>query len=358
MSIAIGQYSQNPEITARSLFFSELKQLAPEVIEDLRKSAFDLRDKICRLVAGRGIKLDEELENQPVEMKHTLRNMLLNSGYLEDDLYKELQSKYDKSIEDWACRWNMGKEKWLRESDWIVGKAKAEIDTFIDPSIKNVFSQYDIMGRFLASLTMFRSGTAQTSREQLRQIYSPTEMQKMYGPEWRKVVERDGEAWEETVESMSMPTAEENPALFQKLFDRLTKMLPNRLIIPVPGDSDFIYANPGWDPTIESRTDAAKRIRADFEEYLSVYLACKEAQTKEGLQHLPESLLRRPNKDRLRFEWLIRFQTQVWSKNKIAERYGVDRKAVRESLRKEAELIGLRLRDQIADAASPVPEVS
>jgi hypothetical protein len=341
-----GQYSQDPEILARFVFFSEFKQLVPEAIENLKESCFDLRNKMCYQLIRRGMQLDKYIESKPIEMRGPLRRLMLGSGDFEDEKYKELSSEYDESLKAWASRWNLGIDQWEREEGWIIGQAAREIDTFLDPIIADAYSQYDFMSIYMRELEERQKGIP-VSREQIKMMYSPKEMSRIYGRNWRKKLEKDGETWEETVELMTMPTAQEEPALFRKLFNKLINMLPDQTIIFIPIGNDFTYTNEGWNLQAESRSQAVKRIMADFKKSLDGYLDFKEAQAREqGLQPVPTALRRKLQKERHRFEWLIRYQTQGWSRKKIAEHYAVDRNAVQESVKTEAKLIGLRLRDQ------------
>lgn len=344
MKTVIGQYSRNPEMLALSIFFDQFKDLIPEAIDDLKNTSYYYMLERCCLIVDKGLKVDEMAKTQPAEYRNMYRELGLSPDQLEDDYTKELRSKYQESLKDWARRWNLGEDVWEENHGGITGLASGEIRSMINPLIMAAYSEYDPIEQLINERIRKYEGKNLPSKEVVKQMYSPQEMEKMYGPEWRDKVERDGQTWEETVELMSMPTDEEDPALFEKLYNKLKNMLPDKHVVIVPDKMELIFYNEGWNPNIESRADAVKRIKASFDSYLELYMDWKESEAgQRGLQPVPNSMRRNLTNSRYRFEWLIFHQVRRWSKNKIAKHYGVDRNAVQESIKTEAKLIGLKL---------------
>jgi hypothetical protein len=136
----------------------------------------------------------------------------------------------------------------------------------------------------------------------------------------------------------------ERSRAFNKLCTKLINMVPHERLRFFSQEEDFIYSNQGWNPARESRTKAAKRIKATFEEHLERHLDFKELTAREqGLLPVPRKLGRKLQKERLRFTWIIRSHVHRWSKSRIAKEYLTKTKAVRESIKIEAALIGLIL---------------
>lgn len=113
-------------------------------------------------------------------------------------------------------------------------------------------------------------------------------------------------------------------------------------------DRRFRFDHPGWEPTSDTRTEAAGWIRAAFERDLAAYLDRVEAlATERGYIPTPE---KRPRYDptdadawrrRDPFAWLARVQIDDESCAAIGREAGISERAVQQEVDRLAALIGL-----------------
>lgn len=334
------QHSGRGVINPRSEFFSEFRELVPEAFEDLKSSSLDKRNKMCRALVLRGIKMDQTLKSEPVNTQLYLRGMLIRLEYLERGDYQKIKSEYYESLRDWARRWNLGEDQWEWYPKWIVDQAEREIDSMLNPAIVLTSSEYD------ATRGPVRILQYGDHEEGIRIEYSPEEAERLFGQECRDYLESTGNTWEETVELICVPKAEEIPELTLKLNSRLAEIRePASEVYFAANVPDFFYPD-FWDPLIESRAKATKRIKSEFNKYLKAYFDEKQEYVKgKSGEPFPSILNRKRREEMLLFEWLILNHIQGWSKSRIAKQAEVDRKAVQQSIKKKAPLIGLRTKE-------------
>lgn len=94
-----------------------------------------------------------------------------------------------------------------------------------------------------------------------------------------------------------------------------------------------------WDVHFETKEAARERILADLARRVDEYLdRTAEAATNAGLMKTKD--LRQP----LHFEWLVRYQVQGWSQDRIALEYDVGKDTVNKALHDKAKALGIELR--------------
>ncbi len=102
----------------------------------------------------------------------------------------------------------------------------------------------------------------------------------------------------------------------------------------------FTFTHPGWEPTEDTRANAARAIRAEFKKRLSEYL--------DEIDHLARHRGYVPTpKKRVgddHFDWLVMYQVQELSYPQIARRVCLERQSVTDGIKDAARLIDLPLR--------------
>jgi hypothetical protein len=336
-----GQFSTNPERKARFLFFEELKKLAPEAIEDLKTSCLELREKQFSLCIALAAHLRKQLEkNVPDKPKSRERKyrMMIDRGDLEkDEEYVQLQEKYWASLEEWTNRWNLGRERWKNQDGLVIIYANRVIESLLDSRLLHdnpLFSQNKYIKIRIEE-------NDKIDLEHSITFGRPEKMNREFSSDWRNTLEEDQLFGEELIKSIELLRKDGESKLFTSLFNESSLGIPEQQILYVPISHDF-FLTEHWDPSSETRGDFTKRIKEKFDKELEEYLSKKEANAKEiGMQPTRIALTRKPRGTKSIFEWLIRFQVQGFSKNRIAKNFNVTQKAVRESINSKASLIGL-----------------
>ncbi|HXG66830.1 MAG TPA: hypothetical protein VNO70_17135 [Blastocatellia bacterium] len=272
---------------ARAQFFNDLKQVASAEIEELKGKPLDLYTQACHLLIEEG----------------------------SSDQYRDLISEYEESLEEWATQHNLGENRWTYPRSWLIRRLKLELHSHLSPKL------------YLPRLTIEAHDEYETS---------------VLEHELEKKKDRPGIDFEcPSCHWLGPP-----PDLRNEDWKALMYLSSlDYYAVLVPHGMEFVYGNYGWGPEVETRSQAAQRIKKDFDRFLKSYLDYKKAEADSQAQRpIPPILRRRLKTPRARFEWLIRYQVQRWSQNRIAREYKVDRNAVESSIKKEAELIGLTLR--------------
>jgi hypothetical protein len=341
---AVGQYSRDPQRRARFLFFKQFKEFVPEAIQDLKKSCIDCRKELCYLLINRLLQMNEDDLDVKLsaEFRNELKKILDGWGIqVCKDSIQSLEEKYRGILRRWAEEWNLSEDRWERGKLDVIILAAAEVDdSLIDPLIRCALN--DAHDFYYGS----RAGFSGLEVAYFRDSHSiDCVMERVLGPAGGETTGGDANISGKTPRRLWMPSAKEAPSLFRSLFEQLTVMLGDQRIEILPARHELVYSDPGWDPRFESRSKAVERIRRSFEHRLQEHLSSRQLEIEQlGFLPIPISLSRKP-RNAQRFEWLIRYQTQKWSKTRIAKEYHVDRNAVQESLKNESGLIGLTLRE-------------
>lgn len=121
----------------------------------------------------------------------------------------------------------------------------------------------------------------------------------------------------------------------------------------VPWPNAFEISVPTWNPLLETRAEAQKRIFAEVKKQVTASLNEVEEQAEvAGLERVvekrprPKKSRRRPDRF-LHLEWLVRYQVQGWTYDKIRKEYdlrSID--SVARACRDTAKLLGLTTRAQ------------
>jgi hypothetical protein len=107
---------------------------------------------------------------------------------------------------------------------------------------------------------------------------------------------------------------------------KLIWIYPSELEAPLVTENEtyFHLRHYGWDVRSETRVDFEKAVRAAFEAYLEHYLAeIAQKATRMGWKRTSEWRVRNDRDPGERFEWLVRWQVQGWTKNAIANHYKI-----------------------------------
>lgn len=107
------------------------------------------------------------------------------------------------------------------------------------------------------------------------------------------------------------------------------------------GSYPFVFEDSGWDVARETREEAKERMQAAFQGHLSGYLDGIEGEFRARGWVPPRPT--RAKRGRY-MEWLVRWQCQGWTKQRIAEEYGADKREVDREVKRVADELELRLR--------------
>jgi hypothetical protein len=101
----------------------------------------------------------------------------------------------------------------------------------------------------------------------------------------------------------------------------------------------------GWSPTIERRDKARARIMAEFEAHLGAYLErLGQVAEQARFRQASEKRKRFGDDELTHFKWLVSYQVRGHSHREIAEKYGVDVRAISNGIKSAAALAGIKLR--------------
>lgn len=139
-------------------------------------------------------------------------------------------------------------------------------------------------------------------------------------------------AWFETEDRPELPELPE-PVLRAKFSD------------PETFRPELFFFRSDWPLVeVETRQQAAARIRAEFEKELNVYLDAIEDQAKAaGMERTPQKRARKGDATQ-HYEWLARSEVQGWSHAQIAKYYRVEKGTVETAVRATAKHVGLTRR--------------
>jgi len=255
----------------RPQFFSDLKQVAPEVIDDLNQKSAVLFTEFCRAFIE-----TEQSRTGPAIVQY---------------------EAYDASLREWAKAHRLDETYWSEDPEWVLVEARRYLEANLNPELKALYEEYNHPKKHIKKI-----------QEELRRAYGLSDSRNEFLNDF--IEDTDG-------------------------FVRYTQLWPN-----------LTFASNGWNPFEEARSDAAERLTNEFKAHLETYLnEMEEVCRKNNISPVPGGFRRKQQKERLHFEWLIRFHVQGMPKNAIARKYGVRVRAVQIATPKEAGWIGLtRLR--------------
>jgi hypothetical protein len=201
---------------------------------------------------------------------------------------------YYQSLREWAEVHRLDETYWEENPDWVFMQARIHLEGQLDHELRELYNEYNFPRKYMKRI-----------EADFDEFYNFSDTRERF--------------LNEIIESDSL-----DGIGYLELWPKL------------------IFKNYGWNPFEEQRSDAVERLTGEFKEYLQKYLdKMEDACRRRNIPPVPADFRRKPQVDRHRFEWLIRFHVQGWSKSKIAQTYGVDRKAVQVSIAKEARWVGL-----------------
>jgi hypothetical protein len=110
----------------------------------------------------------------------------------------------------------------------------------------------------------------------------------------------------------------------------------------------FTFQHSGWQPHWKSRASFLGELREDFELAARKYMKAREEEaTRRGFEPAPMKKAQLGANALQHFEWLVRFQVEGWTHERIKDEYGRSRSSVTTAIRETANLIGLTRRKQI-----------